>query len=637
MEEASLQATGDIPSMKQVFFPQETLDHPFDVTLVVEGGREFKAHRRVLSEASPFFERLFNSDMRESHEGIVRLEMLTELCLRDILEFIYTGDVQISAGDNSQELIAMADYMFLPHLKIVAGKVLVEKLNVSNAISTCYLAQRHRCEELISNTKTFILTNFTAVAKTVDFLNLSSEEVKLWISSDEIDVSAEEDVFKIILTWIDREKSERKKYFAELFREVRLIYVSPDYLHSDIVTNDLVNDNEGCLDLVKHAMKIIDSKNYHSFRVKPRNSLEIPVVVVCVKSVEQEDQFLFYYPREDKWSHRFRGTVPIFNTEQVISSKGKLYFISPKDNGFLRYDSFSNCWTSLPYEEQRRIRKVFLRNEDEIWALMSQDQTSCSECVSLSSRGIDSPCGKRHLSFITEYKPESNSWEDISSFDLGSRKGICIVAKDNFIYFLGGSLSNPEEILTNADRYDLSTSTWNKIADMNYEKSNAFGACAYGKVFIVGGYYKYDIGGCEVYHETTDEWQFIASMRASIFTAIPTRAKWLCGMVCADRKLYALNMFISERGLKLGCQECVIQCYDPDKDEWNVKTRPEPLEWQRDPPCRYDVICSMKAFKGSKGLQQASIPDLSCSFSQPEILGQSPVTRSDKVCKCTII
>ena len=72
---------------------------------MIEDGKEFKAHRRVLSEASPFFEKLLNSDMRESNEGIVRLQMLTELCLRDILEFIYTGSVQISTEDNAQELI----------------------------------------------------------------------------------------------------------------------------------------------------------------------------------------------------------------------------------------------------------------------------------------------------------------------------------------------------------------------------------------------------------------------------------------------------------------------------------------------------------------------------------------------------
>lgn len=45
---------GDIPRTKQVLIPQESNDNPFDVTLVIADGREFKAHRRALLEASPF-------------------------------------------------------------------------------------------------------------------------------------------------------------------------------------------------------------------------------------------------------------------------------------------------------------------------------------------------------------------------------------------------------------------------------------------------------------------------------------------------------------------------------------------------------------------------------------------------------
>ena len=145
---ASMQSTGDVPSRKQIFDPQETLDHAFVITLVVEDGKEFKAHRRVLSEASPFFEKLLNSDMTESKEGVVRLEMLSELCLRDILEFIYAGSVQISATDNAQDLIAMADYLILPKLKTLAEKCLIKKLklNDSNSLSIYYFAERYRCD-----------------------------------------------------------------------------------------------------------------------------------------------------------------------------------------------------------------------------------------------------------------------------------------------------------------------------------------------------------------------------------------------------------------------------------------------------------------------------------------------------------
>jgi len=225
---------------QQAFVPQENPSNPYDVSLVVENGRrEFKAHRRVLSEASPFFEKLFNSDMRETKQGVVRLEMLTELCLGKILEFIYTGNVQISTEDDAQEMIVAADYLVLPHLKTLAGRVLEQNLESSNAILTYQLAERFRCEELIFSTKMFIYSNITDVAETEEFLNLSSEEVQMWISSDELNVSAEEDVFEIILTWIYRAKRKREKYFHQLFREVRLVYVSRDFLQNDIVKNDL--------------------------------------------------------------------------------------------------------------------------------------------------------------------------------------------------------------------------------------------------------------------------------------------------------------------------------------------------------------------------------------------------------------
>ena len=137
-------STEDIPSKKQVFVPQETLRHPYDVSLMVEDGRrEFKAHRSVLSGASPFFKKLFNSDMSESHQGVVRLEVtLTELCLGKMLQFTYTGNVQVCTEDDAVELIAAADFFVLPHLKTLAGRVLEQNLASSKAILTYQVAER---------------------------------------------------------------------------------------------------------------------------------------------------------------------------------------------------------------------------------------------------------------------------------------------------------------------------------------------------------------------------------------------------------------------------------------------------------------------------------------------------------------
>ena len=66
-------------------------------------------------------------------------------------------------------------------------------------------------------------------------------------------------------------------------------------------------------------------------------------------------------------------------------------------------------------------------------------------------------CGRRkHTSFLTKFKPETNSWKDVSSFDyLDLRQDFCIVTKDNFVYFIGGIEwpGNECKFLPNVDRY----------------------------------------------------------------------------------------------------------------------------------------------------------------------------------------
>ena len=208
-------------------------------------------------------------------------------------------------------------------------------------------------------------------------------------------------MFKIILRWINRDKSERKKHFAELFRRVRLVYVTRDYLRRDVVTNELVRDSAGCLDLVKDAMKLIDCKTYHSLSARPRKCLETAVIVCCL-----EGDILGFFPREGKLcrigeNSFFRAFSRCHRPlSQLVPCQGKLYYTCPPLQRLICYDPFSNIWTSLPYPKDRNLRQLFARNEDEMFALVSEFT-------------------ENHLNdyppYISKYRPESNSWEDIST------------------------------------------------------------------------------------------------------------------------------------------------------------------------------------------------------------------------------
>ena len=302
-------------SSNEVFTPKETPDQRYDVILVDQNGKEHKAHKQVLSEASPFFEKLLNSNMKESKEGIVRLEMFSESALRNVLQFIYTGDVQILAEENARDLVVSADYFILPNLKPLAEGALGDMLNTSNCISAYYFSQTYQCKELLAKTEKYIIANFTAVYESnrEGVLNMSSKEMEMWFSSDATNVATEEDVFRIILAWIDHDRIEREKYFVELFRHVRLVFASRDFLSREVLKNDLVKDNESCLKRVVEAIQFNDSPNYDNLPI--RKSLESDVIVVTYSSARipnigrnwelinsaQPVSIVCYFPREDRW------------------------------------------------------------------------------------------------------------------------------------------------------------------------------------------------------------------------------------------------------------------------------------------------------------------------------------------------
>lgn len=91
-------------------------------------------------------------------------------------------------------------------------------------------------------------------------MNLSVEELEKWISSDEIRVRGEEDVFQAIVKWLEEKECHQREIFFELFRNVRLVYISRNYVFKEIAPHPLLKaDDETCRALVLDAMKAVSS------------------------------------------------------------------------------------------------------------------------------------------------------------------------------------------------------------------------------------------------------------------------------------------------------------------------------------------------------------------------------------------
>ena len=504
---------------------QRKQDYLCDITLVSKDNIEFKAHRNVLSAASPYFDKLLQSNMKENREGIVRFEEISGSVLEDVLEFIYIGTVEVTQ-ENAEELIAAGNYLIIPGLKTASGRFLEREMSHINCISTFYLAEKYECDELITNSRLFIHKNIVSVAKLDEFLLLQAKEIERWISSDEITVNEEADVFKIILDWVNHRKSERKTVFEELFGHVRLGFLSRDCLE-DVVTNELVRENSACVKLVMDAaMKMATFLDEDHLLQSPRKGQETRVIVA------RGGKYTFcYIPEENLWKRLPDGLKDErASSNQMIKFRNQLFIFSEWDETE-RYDPAFNVWSEL---NLRRNYSKLVVLKGEIYAVSD--------------------------SIIEKYNVKRCTWETLISSCQGYRKNACVIAAGSHLYLFGGRIrSIREEYVAKAERFDTVENKWEEIADMHEGRSDAFGVANENKIFVAGGLRNgTKLKTCEIYNISTNEWQLAAKLN------VP---RCYGSMVCLNGKLYVLggenNRNQNERS---------VECFDPANEQWIHET-----------------------------------------------------------------
>ena len=499
-------------------------DYLCDITLVTKDGNEFKAHRNVLSAASPFFFKLHQSNMKENQEGIVRFEEISGAV--DVLEFIYTGSVKVTQ-ENSKDLIAAANFLVIAGLKKLSGRYLEGEMSESNCISTFYFAEMYQCDELITNTRKFIHANFASVAEMDEFLSLEAKEVERWISSDEISVAVEADVFKIVLKWIEQKISARKASFQQLFGHVRLAFLSRDFL-LDVVTNDLVEENSDCFKLLSKAINLPGFLTEENFSQSSRKGLETRAIVAC------GGNYTFCYLQEkDEWKRLGGGLSERDEDTQMINHRDQLYAFSFHGE-IERYDAICNRWSF--WDHLKFVRKVTVVR-GEIYSIE----------FDTSSR----------KSTVKRFNVERCTWQTVLSSHEGCRIWSCVVSAGNHLYVCGGRLE--DDFVTKAERFDTVGNKWEEIASMQQARADSLGVATEGKIFVAGG--REDWGSCletcEMFNISTNEWQFIGSLNVPRTNG---------SMVCLKGTLYVLGGTNDERS------ELSVECYDPTEDKWIEKT-----------------------------------------------------------------
>lgn len=368
-----------------------------DVFIYVEGV-EFPCHKVILCASSQYFQAMFSCDLKESRHGKVFIENMSPWTMKRLLDFIYTGKIEISY-ENVIDLFNAAVLFQLSKLVDKCISYVKQNVDLSNCVEIYLFGSMHglkdletytyqfilenfrllidltielyskltepSCDSLFTQLKSNLLSNFT-IEQVRDkfyssFIRLDQKTFCNLLESDQLNVKREIYVYYSIIKWIEYQNMVNDqcemitKLHEQLFKYLRINSLSKEELEF-ILENDKI--------LEKNLRKKIELTlgDFESSQENIRPST-LPRDYICSLAMNNFDLFdlnkskwdrlMDWPPGELRSEYEFK---PTFDGYSVCTVNNVLYVIGGMSkqlsnielkNSVYRFDPVKNEWTNL--------------------------------------------------------------------------------------------------------------------------------------------------------------------------------------------------------------------------------------------------------------------------------------------------
>uniref|UniRef100_A0A915E2Z0 BTB domain-containing protein n=1 Tax=Ditylenchus dipsaci TaxID=166011 RepID=A0A915E2Z0_9BILA len=187
-----------------------------DVVLIAEGER-FPAHKLLLSIRSNYFKAMFCTGLRESTEKGVTLMDTPAKPFSLLLQYVYTGQMQLQTADYQQtlEVFALAHKYEFPVLQEQIVEHLQAILDVDNICGIYSSAELFSSQHLLDSCISF-LKRFKYGISSKHFLNFSLNVLKVIV--EKVDWSGREEVMiENFKRWIIANIEQASVWYFQMF------------------------------------------------------------------------------------------------------------------------------------------------------------------------------------------------------------------------------------------------------------------------------------------------------------------------------------------------------------------------------------------------------------------------------------
>lgn len=333
-----------------------------DLEVVVEG-RSFPCHRLILSAVSPYFRAMFSSGMIEQQNGRVELPDVTKDVFEIIRTFIYTSNIDSSKinEENVCDILSASALYEIHAMQEECEKVLGKEINNENCLTLFKMARMYGCKVLFEKCRPYIMEGFNGLWKSDEFTTLHQEDLESIVRDDQLVPVDEEQICEALLAWINKDPKERQKYAGRLFRHVRFINISPEYLIHDLFSQETLIKDKDCKRYLEEArdfhMLPARQHEYSSVRFHLRDSDDYEEVILVLTEFDMERSGSFYQDGKCLWAFslqqsRWFTLSPLPHKENpglnvsMVSYRADVFITGGNDSktskNLLKYDSEKN-------------------------------------------------------------------------------------------------------------------------------------------------------------------------------------------------------------------------------------------------------------------------------------------------------
>lgn len=326
---------------------------------------------------------------------------------------------------------------------------LSKEIDTENCLEIFKLARQFGCKILLEKCHPYVLEGFNGMWKTTEFDELDFDDVMSIVKDDDLDPVDEEQICEAVIRWVKADVKRREKHISSLFRYVRLINITPEYLISELYTEDLLIDDVNCCNFLDEArdyhMLPARQNEFCSNRFYLRNSDDLEEVTMVITEYDMEKSGTFYQDAKCLWAYSFNQNKwftlkPIPQDKnpgldfQVVTFRRDLYLAGGTENSknLLHYDSERNEWNLCEVQMKRgRICHVMAAVRESIYIIGGKNPKAKE--------------GKNVLGSVEEYSILGRKWRIMGELVTAVHSAASMVIGDK-IYIIGGVDQNGQYV-----------------------------------------------------------------------------------------------------------------------------------------------------------------------------------------------